>query len=193
MSGWRKKKTIANRYDATSNMYDSLYADEQELKYKKAMDHLRETRFRRVLDAGCGTGLFFKHIVPNSESVVGLDVSRRSLLLAKDRNHCFFNVDVVLADADFMPFTSEAFSHVFAFTLLQNMPKARSTLIELKRLTGENGGIVVTWLKSIFPKEKILRLLKKAELNIISLVDDPMLKCYIAVTSKSTLKTAQLS
>ncbi len=193
MSGWRKKKIIANKYNATSSMYDSLYAEEQELKYKAAMGELQETRIGKILDAGCGTGLFFKHIAPNSEWVVGLDVSRKSLLLAKDRNRCFSNFDVILADADFMPFTSQVFSHVFAFTLLQNMPRPRPTLAELMRSTEEGGSIIVTWLKSIFPKEELLRLLKKPGLSIIRLIDDPMLKCYVTVTSKSTLKTAHFS
>lgn len=185
MSGWKKKKTIANRYDATSSIYDLRYAHEQELKYETAMNELRDSRFTKVLDAGCGTGLFFKSVSSKSERVVGLDISRKSLLIAKSRANSFSNVDVVCGDADFMPFKARAFSHAFAFTLLQNLPKPDRTLNELKRSVVDNGEIVVTGLKRIFSKKVFQIILEEGGLGVISLVDADRLKCYVAVCVKT--------
>jgi ubiquinone/menaquinone biosynthesis C-methylase UbiE len=188
LSGWRKKKTIANRYDETSAMYDVRYADEQEPKYEAALNELHECRFGKVLDAGCGTGLFFRSISLKSELIVGLDISRKSLLTAKTRASSFCNVDVVCGDADFMPFTGRAFSHAFAFTLVQNMPKPEQTLIELKRAVAVSGKIMITGLKRIYSKKAFLAVLEKGELNVIRLVDADTLNCYVAVCVKTPLK-----
>jgi predicted TPR repeat methyltransferase len=41
----------------------------------------------RVLDAGCGTGLCAEHLAPHARSLVGVDLSRRMLERAAQRNH----------------------------------------------------------------------------------------------------------
>ena len=55
------------------------------------------------------------------------------------------------ADADHLPFKEEFFDVVFAFTVLQNMPKPSETLDELKRVAKVGGRVVVTGLKKAFP------------------------------------------
>ena len=47
------------RYDVTAEMYDERYADEQQRKYKKALENVNVTG-KTVLDVGCGSGLFFQ-------------------------------------------------------------------------------------------------------------------------------------
>ena len=58
-----------------------------------------------------------------SEMVVGVDISRKLLLKAKEQAKSFRNVLVLQADADHLPFQDAFFDIVFAFTVLQNMPK----------------------------------------------------------------------
>jgi len=168
------------RYDAAAEIYDLRYEEEQVAKYAAAIDGLGEKRFERVLDAGCGTGLLFDHIVKRVESIVGIDTSRKSLLRAKMRAASCPTINLVLADADWMPFRARVFNCTFAVTILQNMPNPVLTLSEIIRVSRDEAVIIATGLKKIFTKEAFAWLLQKAGMNIMALKDEEGLKCYVA-------------
>jgi ubiquinone/menaquinone biosynthesis C-methylase UbiE len=172
------------RYDLTAQIYDVRYAEEQEAKYKKALESLNIAGNSIILDVGCGTGLLFSHVAAEAQTVVGVDVSGRLLLQAKERARKFPDVNVVQADADHMPFKNDYFSMVFAFTVLQNMPKPLETLKELGRVAKLNALVVVTGLKKIFSIETLYKLLEQAGLCPASIVNDESLKCYVVVCLK---------
>jgi ubiquinone/menaquinone biosynthesis C-methylase UbiE len=164
MGGWKKKRDIMQRYNITAHMYDMRYADEQIGKIKAALKYVKIEKHDAVLDVGCGTGILFDRVSENTESVVGLDISRESLVQAKERAGRFENVQLILADADNMPFKSRAFNIVFVVTILQNMPEPEGTLNEIKRVAATDSQIVVTGLKKIFTKQTFERLLDSAGL-----------------------------
>jgi ubiquinone/menaquinone biosynthesis C-methylase UbiE len=183
MKKWKQKRNVKHRYDVTADMYDARYAEEQEAKYKAALAGLRVTGV--VLDVGCGTGLFFNQVAAQADTLVGVDVSLKLLLKAKERAKTFHNVHVIQADADHLPFQSDCFNLVFAFTVLQNMPQPAETLNELKRAAKRNGAIVVSWLKKVFSLDVFEALLQQAGLLMVSLNDAESLKCYVTVTVKN--------
>ena len=74
---------------------------------------------RRVLDVGCGTGLFIKMVAGNVRYVVGVDSSKE--MIKKTNSLKIENVDVILCDADYLPFRGKTFDTAVAFTLLQNI------------------------------------------------------------------------
>jgi ubiquinone/menaquinone biosynthesis C-methylase UbiE len=181
---WNQKLTIMRRYDSTAQMYDMRYAEEQAAKYKAALKHLN-INGGRVVDVGCGTGLLFSEVAAEAQAVVGVDVSGELLLKAKERSRIFRNVQLVQADADHLPFKDYHFSVVFAFTLLQNMPKPSETLSEIKRIAECGASIVVTGLKKVFSLEVFQALLQDAGLQIDSLDEADALKCYVGVTVRN--------
>jgi len=183
MGEWERKREVMERYDLTAHMYDMRYAEEQEAKFEAALKSLKIGSCCKVLDAGCGTGLLFRHVASKAEMVVGLEISRETLLKAKERAEEFQNIHLVMADADFMPFRDSAFSMVFAFTLIQNMPDPAKTLEEIKRVAEDSAQIVVTGLKKIFSLQAFENLLRNAGLGIVSLEKEE-LKCYVATCSK---------
>ena len=69
MNKWNQKRKIIRRYDLTAQMYDARYGEEQEAKYKVAMEGLHVSSRSLILDVGCGTGLFFTHVA-DRKSVV---------------------------------------------------------------------------------------------------------------------------
>jgi len=101
--GWKDKRKIMQRYDVTAEMYDERYAQEQMAKYGKALENV-DVAGRVVLDVGCGSGLFFREIAAQADMVVGVDVSGKLLLKAKEQRSAFQNVAVLQADADHLPF-----------------------------------------------------------------------------------------
>jgi malonyl-CoA O-methyltransferase len=179
LTGWRDKRKVMQRYDLTAEMYDERYAEEQKAKYKKALEVVNVAD-RVVLDVGCGSGLFFSQVV-KAQTVLGVDVSRKLLLMAKEQARALPNVFVLLVDADYLPFRGEFFDAVFAFTVLQNMPMPSETLGELKRVAKPGGRVVVTGLKKAFPLEKFMGVLENSGLKLISFVDDEAVNCYVAV------------
>jgi demethylmenaquinone methyltransferase/2-methoxy-6-polyprenyl-1,4-benzoquinol methylase len=186
MSEWKQKRRVMRRYDLTAQMYDVRYAEEQEAKYKVALENLSVTCNSIVLDVGCGTGLLFSHVAVEAETIAGVDVSKKLLLQARKRARKFRSVHLVQADADHLPFKNACFSVVFAFTVLQNMPRPLETLNELKRVTKFGGNVVVTGLKKAFGLEAFGELLEHAGLRVNSFADDETLKCYIVVSTQNS-------
>ena len=180
MNGWRDKRKIKQRYDTTAESYDEQYAEEQQRKYKKTQENVNVVG-KAVLDVGCGSGLFFGEVASQTEMVVGVDVSRKLLLKAKKNADAFPNASVLQADADHLPFKDGFFEGVFAFTVLQNMPKPAQTLLELKRVAKKDGRLAVTGLKKAFPLEKFMNVLEGSGLKVAAFVDEEAINCYIAV------------
>ncbi len=181
MSKWRHKRTVMRRYNLTAHMYDNRYAEEQEAKYKEALEDLEIASHNLVLDVGCGSGLLFRHVAPKTETVVGVDISKKLLHQANHRSKGHSNVHVVQADADHLPFKTEALTLIFAFTVLQNMPKPIETLEEIKRVAKRDAFIVVTGLKKAFSLIAFGDLLDQAGLLVVTFRDAEALKCYVAV------------
>jgi ubiquinone/menaquinone biosynthesis C-methylase UbiE len=185
LNKWDRKRRMIRRYDLTAQMYDARYGEEQEAKYKVAMESLHVSSRSLILDVGCGTGLFFTYVAQKTETVVGLDVSSKLLAKAKERARNLCNVHLIRGDADHLPFKPHSFSVVSAFTLLQNMPNPLITLKEIKGAAKPHGFVVVTGLKKAFSLTSFTRLLKKAGLSQFSVRDDDFLKCYVAFGSLS--------
>ena len=182
---WDQKRKIIRRYNLTAQFYDVRYVEEQEIKYKTVLERLNVARNSKVLDVGCGTGLLFSHVAAEAQTVMGVDISGKLLLQAKERARKFRNVHLVQADADHMPFKDSRFSVVFAFTVLQNMPEPLETLKEVKRIAEHDAPIVVTGLKKAFSLDALNALLKSAGLRVVSLKDHDVLKCHVAVSVRS--------
>jgi len=179
---WDQKRKIIRRYDLTAKLYDVRYAEEQEIKFKAALERLNVARNSKILDVGCGTGLLFSHVAAEAQTVVGVDISGKLLFQARERVRKFGNVHIVRADADHLPFKNRSFSVVSAFTVLQNLPKPLETLNEIKRTAKRDGLIVVTGLKKTFSLKAFKELIQNAGLSPVSFSDDELLKCYVAVS-----------
>ncbi len=177
---WKDKRKVMMRYDVTAASYDEQYGEEQQRKYDKALENV-EVAGKSVLDVGCGSGLFFKEVAAQANMVVGVDISRKLLKKAKAQAKPFQNTHVLRADADHLPFPEEFFGAIFAFTVLQNMPKPSQTLHELKRVVGKSGMVAVTGLKKAFPLKKFMDFLESSGMEVVAFVDDEAVNCYIAV------------
>jgi ubiquinone/menaquinone biosynthesis C-methylase UbiE len=182
MSGWHKKRRVLICYDTTASIYDRRYAEEQAAKVEAALENVRIEKEGLILDVGCGTGILFDRVADEADGIIGLDFSKKCLLQAKERirNRHLRNVQLILADADNMPFHDEVFNTVFAMTILQNMPSPSETLAEIKRVSRNDAFFVVSGLKKIFTKKGFEQLLKNSQLNTLML-EDEKLKCYVAV------------
>jgi ubiquinone/menaquinone biosynthesis C-methylase UbiE len=177
---WKAKRKVMKRYDLTAEMYEERYAEEQRVKYRKALENF-DVAALAVLDVGCGSGLFLSYVADRVEFFVGVDVSRKLLLGAKVRSVDFKNASVLQADADHLPFKEGVFGGVFAFTLLQNMPQPYETLSELGRVAISGGRIIASGLKKAFGIDGFMDVIKSSGLDLVSFLDDKLINCYIAL------------
>lgn len=184
MREWDKKRRIMRRYDLTAHIYDMRYSEEQTAKIKAAAEVLGMKKDSFALDVGCGTGLLSEHLREEARLIVGLDISRKTLIQAKERAKKLSNMALIWADADSMPFRKATFDYVFAFTLLQNMPNPSRTLSEMKRVARRKATLVVTGMKKAFSKGHFKELLLLSGLSIVALREEN-LKCYVAVCGRS--------
>jgi len=173
-----------HHYDSVAPIYDTQYGDEQDAKMKAALGSTKLKKDSLVLDAGCGTGLLFKHVGRSVELLVGLDISREILKEAKKRVKQLPTTVVMRADVDFTPFQNDVFDATFAVTLLQNVPDPLVTLLEMKRVSKDHAFIVVTGLKKEFSQEAFVKLLHRAALRVSIIESGSELKGHVAVCRK---------
>jgi len=190
MSGWRKKRGIMKRYDATAEIYDKRYAEEQTAKIEAALKHLTIKQDDKIIDSGCGTGILFDYL-GKARLIVGTDISKKTL--AKAVQHVqgdqLSKVHLIQADMDNMPFADHIFNKVFLMTVLQNSPKHDRTLAETKRIGTNKGAFVITGLKRIFNKRLFQELLRKGQFKILTLEEED-LKCYVAICANSPVNSS---
>ena len=167
-------------YDLTANIYDMQYAEEQVAKIEAALKYIKIGDHALVLDVGCGTGLLFRYVANTAQSIVGLDISRKTLEEAEKRAKTLGNIHLLLADADHMPFKEKVFNYTFAITLLQNIPNPHKTLKEIMRVTSQEASIIVTGMKKTFSLESFKELLQNSGIKIVNLLDNS-LKCHVAI------------
>lgn len=72
------KREVRLRYDAEADAYDELYLEEQTIKYELALRRIAYSGADRILDCGCGTGIFLEKVVGSMQFAVGVDLSSKS-------------------------------------------------------------------------------------------------------------------
>ena len=127
-------------YDEFSSRYEA-HRDEG---YHQLIDQLeidlalRYARGRRVLEAGCGTGLILKELRPHVEQAVGVDLSAGMLSHARARG-----LDVVQASITDLPFADESFDVVCSFKVLAHVEKIERAVAEMSRVVRPGGHLVM--------------------------------------------------
>lgn len=186
---WRKKRRVIRYYNRFARIYNLLHGQEQKLKIIESLKAINLNETDIVLDVGCGTGLLFSHINGLVETIIGIDISpgilKAAMKIAKNMGGKSA-INLLRADADYLPFKKGVFDKVFAITLLQNMPNPALTLSEITRVAKTNSEIIVTGLKKFFLKEDFLRVLSKAGMNPSIIDTDDGVKCYIAICNNSS-------
>ena len=101
----------------------------------------------RILDAGCGTGLFSIALasgLPDSQ-IVGVDLSNGMLEVAKSqaRARALHNAEFSRADVAGLPFGPDSFDAVVAAGLLPNVNDHLRVLRELSRVVRAGGRLLI--------------------------------------------------
>ena len=93
-----------------------------------------------VLDVGCGTGIILSQV--KSQQRVGIDLSRYMVSRARERLGA--SAQILLGDAEELPFPSQSFDRVIASSLFSHVLHPDRVAAELKRVLKPGGRIVVS-------------------------------------------------
>jgi ubiquinone/menaquinone biosynthesis C-methylase UbiE len=183
--GCKEKWEMRLRYDAEADTYDDLYSDEQRIKYELALRRIAFSCEDRIIDCGCGTGIFLEKVAGNLQIAVGVDLSPKMLRRAKLRLRQISNVHLLCADFDFLPFPRASFSYVFIFTALLAPEYWADSIREALRVLESDG---ITTLS--VPKKGILseNLPKKLSMNGLEpreLIDDQTTQDYLIINKRA--------
>ncbi len=106
---------------------------------------LKPSAGQRVLDLGCGTGIFTRPVADSGARVTALDLSYPMVRGARSRLGGK-SVHLVNGHMRMLPFADGAFDHVFSITALEFIPDARQALDECLRVVKTGGTVVVATL-----------------------------------------------
>jgi SAM-dependent methyltransferase len=103
---------------------------------------------RRVLDVGCGVGMYTAAFLRETPHVFGVDVERERALEARERA-----AGVGQAVGERLPFPDRTFHTVFSHEVLEHVADDRACVAEMVRVTGVGGRIVVFVPNRLYPFE----------------------------------------
>jgi ubiquinone/menaquinone biosynthesis C-methylase UbiE len=182
---WKEKREMRLRYNAEADGYDELYSDEQRTKCELAFRRIVFCGADRIVDCGCGTGIFLEKVAGRVQFAVGVDLSPKMLERAKLRLGQISNVELVCADSDFLPFSEGTFRHVFMFTVLPGHTDWSYTISEALRVLRRHGIMTLSVLKKETSSKKVLRKLSTNGLEPRELIDDDTTLDYVVISEKS--------
>jgi ubiquinone/menaquinone biosynthesis C-methylase UbiE len=131
----------------TQAYYDDFslrYEDGRGAGYHRLIDDLETSvaapfaRGRRVLEAGCGTGLILQRLAQEAALAAGFDLSPGMVRTARARG-----LNVVLGNITEIPFADGAFDVVYSFKVLAHVPDIDKALTELARVTAPSGVLLL--------------------------------------------------
>lgn len=109
--------------------------------YERVLERLDPRPGMRLLDVGCGSGLFAELAAQGGADVVGLDAAPGLVEYARRRRPA---ARYVVEDLEHMPFEDGGFDVVTAFNSVLYAADPRHALAEIRRVTAPKGTAVVT-------------------------------------------------
>ena len=122
----------------------------REIEGELIIDLLHPGAGERILDAGCGTGVFTLDFLVAGARVVGLDISVPMLNLARKKTPDY-PFSALRGDMESLPFKDNSFDKTVSVTALEFIADAQGAVNELFRVTRPGGLVVVATLNSLSP------------------------------------------
>jgi len=110
----------------------------------------RPRRGERILDVGCGTGIFTLDLLKACSHVIGLELSLPMLQRA-GKKAAGLPFHMIQGDMRGLPFADAAFDKTVSVTAIEFLEDARGGIAELLRVTRPGGFVVVASLNSLSP------------------------------------------
>ncbi|MCS5712140.1 methyltransferase domain-containing protein [Candidatus Berkiella aquae] len=135
-----KQKEVAFFDNLASSQEYNVFTDEANNKIIHTLETLLALEpGARLLDLGCGSGIFTQLLQARGYHCVGLDLSQKLLGLGKQQTPA---IDYVQADVEALPFASESVDYVILSCLVHHLPNPKRCAEEVFRVLKPNGKYV---------------------------------------------------
>jgi ubiquinone/menaquinone biosynthesis C-methylase UbiE len=141
-----KQKKIQEHYDTIADVYDNHYDERRgRCYYTHLSAYVMEALPRRgkLLDIGCGTGLFVERYIGDGRSAVGLDISRKMIERARRRNS---ECDYTVGTGEKIPFFDNTFDAVSSLLVFSYVRDPEAMLSEAYRVLKPGGALAICTL-----------------------------------------------
>lgn len=127
----------SHRKSRVGNMLDKIFRRDMYQRFEFSMKESEPVASRTFLDVGCGTGWYSLELAKRrARKVVGIDLSTRMLMIARERLEEEGVVDFL--EADFMEYEpGEAFNVVIAVGLMDYLEDPLPALIKMRAWTND--------------------------------------------------------
>ena len=145
MSASRQKK-IQEHYDTVADVYDHHYDQPRGRCYHT---HISTSimsalpKDGKLLDIGCGTGLFVERYIESGGSAIGLDISRK--MIEQARRRCIA-CDYTIGTGEKIPFCDNSFDAVSSLLVFSYIKDPETMLNEAYRVLKPGGKIAICTL-----------------------------------------------
>lgn len=148
---------------ATERYYDDFsdsYEQQRHRGYHRMLDNLevelalKYCTGKRVLEAGCGTGLILQRLDRAAARAIGVDLSGGMLSRARRRR-----LSAIQGSVDALPFADGFFDAVVSFKVLPHVPQISAALAELARVTRAGGALLLEF----YNPHSLRHLIKRAK------------------------------
>lgn len=170
-SATQRRSRVSTQYDRLAGEYESRWSHYVMSSVRETVRRLPLTPAVRVLDVGCGTGLLLSEVkerIPDA-IVVGLDVSRNMLGVAKSRAPNLSGL--VQADVHYLPFAAGTFDLVVSSSSFHYWWQPREALRDIVRALSHGGQVVITdWCDDFLAcriADRILRIVDRSHQRIL--------------------------
>ncbi|MFX0033474.1 MAG: class I SAM-dependent methyltransferase [Candidatus Hodarchaeota archaeon] len=170
-----KKKKIMEKYDSTSDFYDNRYKKIQEEKYKILLSNFQMVN-NIILDAGCGSGLFFDFILKQFKedqikfmNYIGIDISSKMLkrfVKKRKKSSEHLKLNLILADIENLPIRENKIDSIYSITSLQNLPNLKKGIIEIIKVSKHMANFYLSILKKTLNLESLVSFLEQNITNL---------------------------
>ncbi len=147
-------------------------------------NRLRPNMGTKVLDVGCGDGVWTNDLAQKGWEITGLDISEEDVGTARSRaRQMGSNCEMVVGDAQKMPFEDKLYDQCFSICVLEHIPDDDRVFHEVSRVLKPGGTFILSvptsrlpWpmkaaaklprpLKRLFASELVLRSGNSEELK----------------------------
>jgi ubiquinone/menaquinone biosynthesis C-methylase UbiE len=128
-----------------------------ELLKTQVFNAILNTLEQKVLELGVGTGIYLEQFILKGHYVTGVDISIEMLRISKNKLKAkgYNSFDLILADAEYLPFRKGVFDIINCIEMLRHLPEPYKTIW---KVFGENrnvlkklGSLLITIPNILFP------------------------------------------
>lgn len=172
--------SLKHSYTLLAPIYDYIVSGPLDAARKNSILSIKDTSNKNILVNGIGSGLDIPHL-PQNAKYTGTDITPAMLKLAQRRalKHSF-NIDLICADSQNLPFNDGEFDVVIMHLILAVVPQPHLALKEANRVLKTGGSLYILdkFLKpgEFAPIRKIINVISQHIATRLDVVFEDMLE-----------------